>query len=86
LTDAADPAAVQGLRWLRTASAECLSAYSLAWSTLAFVIHQDEALDRCTAQLFQVLSSKPFLSNVETLSLAAIAIKSAEGHLNPFQV
>jgi hypothetical protein len=86
LTDGADPAAVQGLHWLRRASAECLSAYSLAWSTLAFVMHQDQALDRCTAQLFQVLSSKRFISNVETLSLAAIAIKSAEGHLNPFQV
>ena len=86
LTDHADPAAVQGLHWLRRASAECLSAYSLAWSTLAFVLHQDHTVDRCTAQLYQVLSSKRFISNVETLSLAAIAIKSAEGYLNPFQV
>jgi hypothetical protein len=86
LTDDADPVAVQGLHWLRRASAECLSAYSLAWSTLAFVLHQDQALDRCTAQLLQVLSSNRFISNVETLSLAAIAIKGAEGHLNPFQV
>ena len=86
LTDAADPAAVQGLQWLRGALAECLSAYSLAWSTLAFVIHQDQALDRCIAKLLQVLFSKRSLFNVETLSLAAIAIKSAEGHLNPFQV
>jgi hypothetical protein len=86
LTDHADPAAVQGLDWLRSASAECLSVYSLAWSILAFVMHEDQAFDRCTAQLFQVLSSKRFIFSVETLSLATIAIKSAEGHLNPFQV
>ena len=48
-------------------------------------MHQDQALDRCTAKLFQVLFSKRSCSNVETLSLTAIAIKSAEAHLNPFK-
>jgi hypothetical protein len=86
LTEDADPVAVQGLHWLRDTSAECSSAYSLAWSTLAFSMHQDQALHRCTTKLFQVLFSKRSRSNVETLSLAAIAIRSADGHLNPFQV
>jgi hypothetical protein len=31
------------------------------------------------------LSSKMSVSNIETLSLAAIAIHAAEGHANPFQ-
>ena len=41
LTEDADPAAVQGLDWLRQASIECSSAYSLAWSAIAFLMHQD---------------------------------------------
>jgi hypothetical protein len=86
LTQDADPAALQGLEWVRHASVECSSAYSLAWSAIAFLMHQDHALDRCVAKLLQVLFSKGAICNVETLSIAAIAIKAAEGHANPFHV
>ena len=53
LTDDTDATAAQGLDWLRQASVECSSAYSLAWSSVAFLIHQDRALDRCIAKLLQ---------------------------------
>ena len=85
LTENTAPVVVQSLHWLRDASAECWSAYSLAWSTLAFLIHEDQAVDRCTSRLSQVLLSKGPILNIETLSLAAIAIKAAEDHANPFQ-
>src|SRR5439155_14539956 len=40
LADVTDPATVQSLDWLRQAAADCPSAYSLAWSALAFLMHQ----------------------------------------------
>jgi len=86
LTDATEPAAAQSVEWLRKASVDCLSAYSLAWAALAFVMHQDQALDRCIANLLKVVSSKSSTSNVENLSLAAIAINAAERNANPFHV
>jgi len=86
LTEDADPAAVQGLNWLRRASVECSSAYSLAWSAIALLIHQDRVADLCIARLRKALSSNRSISNIETLSLAAIAINAAEGNANPFQV
>src|SRR5260370_1406826 len=73
-------------RKIRMASLDCLSAYSLAWAALAFVMHQDQALDRCIANLLKVVSSKSSTSNVENLSLAAIAINAAERNANPFHV
>src|SRR5439155_14844102 len=45
------PAAVQALDWLRQACVECPSAYSLAWSALALLMHDDPALDGCIAGL-----------------------------------
>jgi hypothetical protein len=60
--------------------------YSLAWSVVAFLIHHDQAADHCIATLVKALTAKRSISNVETLSLAAIAIRAAEGHTNPFQV
>jgi len=86
LTDDADTAAVQGLDWLRQASVECSSAYSLAWSSIAFLIQEDWAFDRCIAMLLNVLSSGHTIPSVETLCLVAIALKIAEGDPNPFQV
>jgi hypothetical protein len=77
---------VQGLNWLRRACINCASAYSLAWSAIAFTVHQDEAISHCIADLGKALSSTDSISNVETLSLAAIAIKAAEGDANPFEV
>ena len=59
--------------------------YSLAWSALAFLIHQDPAADVCIARLQKELASRVAV-NVDTLSLAAIAIDAAEGAENPFQV
>src|SRR5438093_3662800 len=79
------PAAVQALDWLPEACVECSSAYSLAWSAFAFLMHKDLALDGCIADLRTALFRKRSISNVETLSLAAIAINAAEGNANPFQ-
>ena len=45
----------------------------------------DEALDHCIAGLDKALSSTDATSNIETLSLAAIALKAAEGNGNPFE-
>jgi hypothetical protein len=81
----ADAAAGQSLNWLRQAFVECSSAYSLAWSALAFLVHQDPVLDHCMAVLHTAVSSKISVSNIEALSLASIAINVAEGHANPFQ-
>lgn len=80
-----DPAASSSRNWLRQASMRCPSGYSLAWSAIAFLIHHDEAANHCIAQLLTNVSpSAPFIT--ETLSLAAIALKSATGYTNPFQV
>ena len=86
LTEANDAIANQGLKWLRRAFINCPSAYSLAWSTIAFTMHQDPALNHCIAHLNSRLSTTNGTSNIETLSLAAIALKSAEGSENPFSV
>jgi len=84
LTDNRDPAAAQGLNWLRHAALDCSSAYSLAWTASAFAIHQDLALNDCIAKLLKTLSSRR--SNIETFSRAAIVINAAQGNPNPFQV
>jgi hypothetical protein len=86
LTDGKDAIAVQGNNWLRQACADCSSAYSLAWAALAFSVHQDQALNRCIADLRRAVSSTDAISKIETLSLAAIAINAADGNTNPFQV
>jgi Prenyltransferase and squalene oxidase repeat len=86
LTEDSDAAAVQGLNWLRHASVDCSSAYSLAWSAIAFSVHRDQALKHCVAGLHKVLSMTDAILNIETLSLAAIAINAAEASSNPFKV
>ena len=85
-TNEVSPAEYQGLAWLRPASAECSSAYSLAWSALAFLMHKDRAADLCIARLHKALSSDHSIFRTETLSLAAIAINAVGGGTNPFQV
>jgi hypothetical protein len=86
LTHSGDGASAYGLNWLRDACSDCPSAYSLAWSAIAFCVHRDAAMDRCIAGLRRVFSSTDTVSNLEVLSLAAIAIKAAEGIGNPFEV
>jgi len=85
LTNGNDATVAQGLNWLRQACTDCSSAYSLAWSAIAFTVHRDQALNNCIAGLGRTLSSKDAVSNIETLSLAAIALKAAEGNGNPFE-
>jgi len=86
LIDDADPTAVRGCEWLRQATADCASAFSLAWAVVAFLIHHDQAVDACIANLLKVLASKRISTNVETLSLAAIALKAVDGNANPFRL
>jgi hypothetical protein len=84
--NAAEPAVIRSLSWLQQACTKCSSAYSLAWSLLAFSIHQDPTRDHCVEKLRSVLSSRTPISSIETLSLSAIAINVAEGNANPFQL
>ena len=86
LTEATDATAVQALNWLRQASANCSSGYSLAWATIAFTVHHDPALNDCIAALGKALSTTDAIPNIEVLSLAAIAIEAAKGNSNPFEV
>ena len=86
LTAEDTPAAHQALDWLREAFGDCSSAYSLAWSALAFLMDKDRAADLCIARLYQALSSDHSIFSTETLSLAAIAINAVRGGTNPFQV
>ena len=84
LTEPADGTAVQALNWLRASCVDCSSAYSLAWATIAFIVHQDEAVKHCISNLHRALSSRNAISNIETLSLATIAINAGQGNPNPF--
>src|SRR5439155_24398836 len=86
LTEDLDAPVVQALEWLRQASVDCSPAYSFAWSAIAFSLHHDETLNRCIVNLHRALSSSDAISDIETLSLAAIAISAAQGNPNPFQV
>jgi hypothetical protein len=83
LTDATDPAAVEGLKRMRHAFPDCPSAYSLAWASIAFLVHRDPALLGCITNLCRTLSSVD-ATDTETLSLAAIALNVAEGR-EPFR-
>ena len=79
LTDDQKPVVRRALNWLRQASARCSSAYSLAWSALAFLLRDRPAADLCMARLCEVLPGKLTTLSTDTLSLAAIAIHAAEG-------
>jgi hypothetical protein len=84
LTEPADGMAVQALNWLRASCVDCSSAYSLAWAAIAFIVHQDEAVKHCIGNLHRALSSSNATSNIETLSLAIIAVNAGQGNPNPF--
>src|SRR5262249_27658562 len=74
LTDGNDATALRALDWLRQASMDCFSAYSLAWSAIAFTVLRDRALDDCIASLIRAVYSTDAIPT-ETLSLAAIVLK-----------
>ena len=76
----------EGLNWLRAACAECSSAYSLAWASVALQVHRDPATALCIERLKGSLWSWWPTLNVETLSLAAIAINVVESNADPFRV
>ena len=84
--DRKQPSVFQALNWLREASVECSSAYSLAWTAVALLMLHDQAADLCINRLHTVLDSNRSLPNTETLSLASIAINVAQGKANPFEV
>jgi len=75
----------QAIKWLREASAECRSAYSLAWSAISLSAHQDDAAGNRVQRLIDLLSESHSL-DIETLSLSAIAIVANEHDANPFEV
>jgi len=84
LTEDRQPSTRHALDWLRRTSAECRSTYSVAWSTLALLAHRDGSADRSVQQLIAGVCSAGSRLNIETLSIAAIAIKASEGNANPF--
>lgn len=86
LSEETDATAREGLKWLRQACIECSSAYSLSWSALALLRYRDSNLDRCFASIHRALYTNSFVSNVEALSLAAIAINGVQAGVNPFAV
>lgn len=81
-----DTAAAKALKWLKQAYAECSSPYSLAWSVVAFAAHKDEAFLSCTERLEAALLQQTIALNIETLSVAVIALDVAQGKPNPFQL
>ncbi len=85
LTKDSDAVTIEGLSWLRQACLNCSSAYSLSWSALALLRHDDSNLDRCVGNLGRALNTKTF-SNVETLSLSLIAMNAVQGHPNAFEL
>ena len=86
LTEPGDGTAAHALKSIRDAVTDCSSAYSLAWSAVAFCLHRDPVVHRCMDHLRRVIAGADGVSNMESLSLAAIAIKTAEGMGNPFEV
>lgn len=73
------------LSWLRANVRQCSAPYSLAWASLAFTEHELEAFASCIDRLHQAIMSRATPVNIETLSVAAIALGIAEGEPNPFQ-
>jgi hypothetical protein len=86
LTDDEEPIVHQAWNWLREASAICSSVYSLAWTTLAFLLRDKPAAELSLARLCEVLPGKLTTLSTDTLSLAAIAIRASAGGRNPFEV
>jgi hypothetical protein len=86
LTDDQKPVVRRALNWLREASARCTSGYSLAWTTLAFLLRDRPAAELSLTHLCEALPGKLSTLSTDTLSLAAIAIRASEDGRNPFEV
>jgi hypothetical protein len=86
LTDDEEPVVRRALNWLREASGRCSSGYSLAWSTLAFLLRDRPSAELSLARLCKLLPGDFTILSTDTLSLATIAIRAAEGGRNPFKV
>ena len=86
LSDNADGHASKGLNWLRHACLNCSSAYSLAWSVIALLVHRDSTINYCVSNLLTALPVKFAAASVEVLSLSVIALNAVQGIANPFQV
>ena len=86
LTDDEEPVVRRALNWLRKASTRCPSGYSLAWTTLAFLLRDRPAAELSLARLCEILPGRLTTLSTDTLSLAAIAIRASEGGRNPFKV
>ena len=84
LTEDSRAPTLLALDWLRRASVECRSVYSLSWSILALLAHGDKTAHESFTRLVARLSSVLSTLDVEALSIAAIAIKAHEGNDNPF--
>ncbi len=81
-----DPTAIRGLGWLRDASRDCSSVFSLSWTALALLMHRDATLNSCVANLNKAFSGQSSISNIEALSLAVIAMNAVQDNRNPFRV
>lgn len=86
LAEDSQPDTSHALAWLRNASTACPSAYSLAWSALALLLHHDQTAGGSIERLIADVSSGGPTLKIDTLSLATIAIKAFEGYHNPFEV
>jgi hypothetical protein len=84
LTEDSSAPTLLALDWLRRASGECGSVYSLSWSLLALLAHGDQASSELFPRLATRLSSGRSTLDVETLSIAVIAVKAYESNDNPF--
>jgi hypothetical protein len=81
-----ESAATPALGWLRVAYTNCRAAYSLAGATLAFLAHRDPAADLCASHLYRAFTGKRATLDIETLSLAAIALHATDRGMNRFEV
>jgi hypothetical protein len=85
LTEDRQTGTLLALDWLRRASVESRSVYSLSWAILALSAHGDKAAGELFPRFVsRLLPSDRSTLDVETLSIAAIAIKTHEGNDNPF--
>jgi hypothetical protein len=86
LTEDENPVVQRALNFLREACAKCTSPYSLAWSSLAFLLRDGLSAEACLARLCEALRRNLKSLSTEALSIAAIAIHTSDGGRNPFRV
>jgi hypothetical protein len=73
------------LGWLKTSVGHCSAPYSLGWASLALATHDLDAFTSCIGRLRSAVLSRTGSLNIETLSVAAIALGAAEGETIPFR-